>query len=121
MAAEAGQLQLNAFEPVIACTISRPIRHLTAGCETLRAHCITGITANHEVLARAVTQSIGIVTALNPCIGYENATDLAREAFASGRGVCDLAPERGLLPEALLVAILSPENLTRPTPPPGPR
>ena len=121
MAAEAGQLQLNAFEPVIACTISRSIRHLTAGCETLRAHCISGITANHEVLARAVKDSIGIVTALNPYIGYENATDLAREAFASVRGVCELVLERGLLPEALLTAILSPESLTRPTLPPRPR
>src|SRR5690606_17238327 len=102
-----------------ACTISRSIRHLTAGCDTLRAHCVTGITANHEVLARTVAQSIGIVTALNPYIGYENATDLAREAFASGRGVCELALERGLLPEALLTAILSPENLTRPSLPSG--
>ncbi|SEC21030.1 aspartate ammonia-lyase [Rhodobacter sp. 24-YEA-8] len=117
MAAEAGQLQLNAFEPVIACTISRSIRHLTAGCETLRAHCITGITANRAALAQSVTQSIGIVTALNPYIGYENATELAREAFASGRGVCELALERGLLPEALLATILSPEHLTRPSRP----
>ncbi|WP_112312755.1 aspartate ammonia-lyase [Pseudogemmobacter bohemicus] len=114
MAAEAGQLQLNAFEPVIAWSVSRSIRHLTAGCETLRANCVTGITANRAVLDRVFAQSIGIVTALNPYIGYQNATDLAREAFASGRGICDLALERGLLPEALLRTILSPENLTRP-------
>ena len=70
MAAEAGQLQLNAFEPIIVYSLDRSISHLTAACLTLEANCVRGITANPERLRASVENSIGIVTALNPYIGY---------------------------------------------------
>ncbi len=113
-AAEAGQLQLNAFEPIIAYSLFRSITHLTAACATLERHCIRGITANREKLRRSVETSIGIVTALNPYIGYANATEVALEAHHTGRGVYELVLEKGLLPKARLDAILHPDALTRP-------
>ncbi|WP_374425301.1 aspartate ammonia-lyase [Paracoccus sp. (in: a-proteobacteria)] len=116
MAAEGGQLQLNAFEPVIAYSAFRSISHLIAACDTLRMNCVQGITANHDVLRETVRNSIGIVTALNPYIGYAAATEVATEAHLTGRGVYDLVLEKGLLPKDRLDAILRPENLTRPQP-----
>src|SRR3954468_19478966 len=85
MAAEAGQLQLNAFEPIIAHSLFESIAHLTAGCRILAERCVRGITANRELLRRSVEHSIGIVTALNPYIGYERATALAKEAHETGK------------------------------------
>ncbi len=114
MAAEAGQLQLNAFEPIIFYSMSRSISHLTHACATLEVNCIRGITANRDVLRRIVEQSIGIVTALNPYIGYENATAIAIEAHQTGRGVYEIVLEKGLLPREKLDEILQPEMLTRP-------
>jgi aspartate ammonia-lyase len=114
MAAEGGQLQLNAFEPMIAWSLFKSIAHLTAGCATLAEHCVKGIEANREVLAARVRDSVGLATALNPYIGYENATAIARDALASGRRVGDLVIERGLLNAKELDAILQPEVLTRP-------
>jgi len=115
-AAEGGQLQLNAFEPVIAFSLYKSLQHLRRACLTLARRCVVGITANRERLRRTVTESIGIVTALNPYIGYENATDVALEAEATGRGVYDLVLERGLLTKAQLDAILQPDQLTAPRP-----
>ena len=114
MAAEAGQLQLNAFEPMIAWSLFKSVAHLTAGCATLRTHCVAGIEANREVLAARVRDSVGLATALNPYIGYENATMIARTALASGRRVGDLVLEHKLLKPEQLAAILQPEVLTRP-------
>ena len=114
MAAEAGQLQLNAFEPVIFYSIARSISHLTAACLTLEANCIRGVTANRERLRASVENSIGIVTALNPYIGYANATEVALEAHHSGRGVAELVIEKGLMTREKLDAVLRPELLTRP-------
>lgn len=116
MAAEAGQLQLNAFEPVIFYSLARSIAHLTAGCRTLEVHCIQGITANSDRLRGMVEQSIGIVTALNPYIGYRNATEIALEAHHTGRGVYELVLEKGLMDKDRLDEVLRPENLTRPQP-----
>jgi aspartate ammonia-lyase len=113
-AAEAGQLQLNAFEPIIAHSLFKSIMHLSNGCDTLRARCVTGITANREHLRRTVERSIGIVTALNPYIGYANATQIAQEAHATGRSVYELVLEKGLLSREKLDEILRPEALTRP-------
>lgn len=113
-AAEAGQLQLNAFEPIIAHSLFKSLTHLTQGCDTLRERCVTGITANPERLRQMVENSIGIVTALNPYIGYEAATRIARDAHASGRGVYELVLEQKLLSKAQLDDILQPEALTRP-------
>ncbi|MGY3611580.1 aspartate ammonia-lyase, partial [Bradyrhizobium sp. Lot11] len=115
MAAEAGQLQLNAFEPVIFYSLYRSLSHLTNACLTLEANCIQGITANRERLRQTVEQSIGIVTALNPYIGYRNATEVALEAHHSGRGVYEILLERGLMQKEHLDAILRPETLTRPS------
>jgi aspartate ammonia-lyase len=114
MAAEGGQLQLNAFEPVIAYSLFRSVGHLTAACKTLEENCVRGITANRERLRESVEQSIGLVTALNPYIGYAAATDVAMEAHRTGRGVYELVLEKGLMSQARLDRVLRPEELTRP-------
>jgi aspartate ammonia-lyase len=113
-AAEAGQLQLNAFEPIIAHSLFKSLKHLKNGCDTLRSRCVTGITANAEHLRRMVEHSIGIVTALNPHIGYERATEIAQEAHATGKSVYELVLEKKLLTKAELDEILRPDVLTRP-------
>ena len=113
-AAEAGQLQLNAFEPIIAHSLFKSLKHLTNGCLTLAERCVKGITANREHLRNLVEHSIGIVTALNPHIGYTNATAVAQEALASGKSVYALVLEKKLLSKEQLDEILRPENLTQP-------
>lgn len=111
MAAEAGQLQLNAFEPVIVHTLAKSIAHLRSGCVLLAQRCIRGITANTEVMREHVENSIGVVTALNPVIGYAAATEIAADALRSGRGVTELVLERGLLPADRLARLLHPKSL----------
>ena len=113
-AAEAGQLQLNAFEPIIAHSLFKSALHLTNGCRVLADHCVSGITANRDLLRASVERSIGIVTALNPYIGYANATDVAAEAFRSDRGVAEIVLERGLMSAEQLAEVLQPEILTKP-------
>ena len=113
-AAEAGQLQLNAFEPIIAHSLFKSITHLRQACLTLAERCVKGITANREQLRRTVEQSIGLVTALNPYIGYENASMIAREAQATGGSVYELVLAKGLLTKEQLDAVLQPESLTQP-------
>jgi aspartate ammonia-lyase len=115
-AAEAGQLQLNAFEPIIAHSLFKSITHLRNGCLTLAERCVKGITANREHLRASVENSIGIVTALNPYIGYTNATEVAQEALATGKSVYELVLEKKLLSKQELDAILQPEVLTQPRP-----
>ena len=114
MAAEAGQLQLNAFEPVIAYRLLRGIDMLRNACIVLRERCVTGITANADRMRYFVEHSIGIVTALVPVLGYEIATDIAKTALASGRGVFDLVLERKLLTREQLDEILNPAAMTAP-------
>src|SRR5437762_275950 len=116
MAAEAGQLQLNAFEPIIAHSLFEGLQHLAAGCRTLADRCVKGITANREHLRQLVENSIGIVTALNPYIGYANATQVAQEALTTGRSVSELVLEKKLLSKERLAEILQPEVLTKPRP-----
>jgi len=113
-AAEAGQLQLNAFEPIIAHSLFKSVNHLRAGCLTLALKCVNGITANREHLRRGVERSIGIVTALNPYIGYANATEIAQQALVSGQSVYDLVLAKKLLTREQLDEILQPEVLTKP-------
>ncbi|ARZ72250.1 aspartate ammonia-lyase [Streptomyces albireticuli] len=113
-AAEGGQLQLNAFEPVIAHSLLKSLTHLRAGCLTLAERCVTGITANREHLAHLVARSIGLATALNPHIGYEQATAVAQEALTTGASVHDLVLAKGLLTQERLQEILHPDNLARP-------
>jgi aspartate ammonia-lyase len=119
MAAEAGQLQLNAFEPIIVHSLHKSITHLQAACRTLTTRCIHGITANTEHLRHTVEQSIGLVTALNPHLGYTTATAIAQEALTTGKGVAELVLEHGLLTHTQLQELLSPQrlaNLTKQTP-----
>jgi aspartate ammonia-lyase len=115
-AAEAGQLQLNAFEPIIAHSLFKSVAHLRNACVTLATRCVEGITANRERLRAQVENSIGIVTALNPYIGYANATAIAQEAHAGGGSVYDIVLAKGLLSREKLDEILAPESLTQPQP-----
>ncbi|BHH86114.1 aspartate ammonia-lyase [Desulforhopalus sp. 52FAK] len=114
MASEAGQLQLNVMEPVIAYNLFNSIHLLGKGCTTLARKCVAGITANKERCRELVDNSISIVTALNPCIGYENTSMIAREALESNKSVYDLVLEHKLLAKEKLDEILSPENMMRP-------
>jgi aspartate ammonia-lyase len=113
-AAEGGQLQLNAFEPIIGHCLFKSLSHLRQGCKILLDRCVNGITANREHLRQNMEHSIGIVTALNPYIGYENATAVAKEASDSNRGVAEIVIEKGLLTREQLDEILSPDVLTHP-------
>jgi aspartate ammonia-lyase len=112
MAAEAGQLQLNAFEPVIAACLFEAQTMFMNAARTLRVHCVEGITANADVLRHYVEYSIGTVTALNPVIGYERATELAAEAMRTGRGIVELLREKRILTDEQLAAVLDPLAMT---------
>jgi aspartate ammonia-lyase len=112
MAAESGQLQLNVFEPVIAACIFEAQTMFIRAARTLRVHCIDGITANADVLQHYVEYSIGTVTALNPVIGYEKATELAAEAMKSGRGILELIREKKILSEEQIAKVLDPKAMT---------
>ena len=112
LAAEAGQLQLNVFEPVIAYRLLRSIETMKNACTVLRERCVTGITANPARMRQFVEHSIGIVTALLPAIGYEQASAVAKEALESGRGVYDVVMSRGLLTREQLDRVLDPESMT---------
>ncbi len=114
MASEAGQLQLNVMEPIIAYSIMESIEMLINGINTLRSKCIVGITANEERLKEMVLNSIGLVTALNPYLGYENSTKVAAEALQTGRGVYDIVLEHKLIDKDKLDEILKPENMIQP-------
>ena len=112
MSAEAGQLQLNAFEPVIAAVIFEDQTILINAARTLREFCVEGITANEDVLRHNIEYSIGTVTALNPVIGYDRATELAAEALESGQGIVELVREKHVLTDAQINEILNPATLT---------
>jgi aspartate ammonia-lyase len=114
MAAEAGQLQLNVMEPIIAFNIFQSLDILSAGVRTLTERCVRGITANPERCRAMVEGSIGIVTALVPTLGYERAGEIARTALATGRSVREVVLAAGDLPAARLDELLSPEAMTAP-------
>jgi aspartate ammonia-lyase len=115
MAAEAGQLQLNAFEPVMARALFESLGELRAACTVLGERCVDGITADPAKLLGTVEQSIGLVTALVPYIGYRSATEVAQEAMASGSSVVEVVRARGLMSEDALDGVLgSPHLLTAP-------
>jgi aspartate ammonia-lyase len=114
LASEAGQLQLNVMEPVIAFDLFQMLEMLQRGCRVLEEKCVRGITANRERCREMVMNSIGIVTALNPVIGYEASASIAKEALESGRPVYEIALERGLIDQAKLERIFSLENLMNP-------
>ncbi|WP_286239256.1 aspartate ammonia-lyase [Neptuniibacter halophilus] len=114
MAAEAGQLQLNAMEPLIAYNVLESIRMLTQSMDMLKNRCVRDITANRERCQELVDQSIGIITAVVPYIGYENSSRIAKEALASGRGVLELIRDEQLMSEEDLQRVLSPAYMIRP-------
>ncbi len=116
LAAEAGQLQLNVMEPVITFALFESLDMLAAGIETLTDRCIRGITANREHAHALVEGSIGLVTALVPALGYDRASQVAKEALATGRGVREIVLAAGDLDASELDRLLSPEAMTRPRP-----
>lgn len=114
MAAEAGQLELNVMEPVLVHSLLGAIDVLTNSIGLFTERLVRGLVANQERCTELVEQSVGLVTALNPVIGYKNASSVAREAYQTGRPVREIVLERGLLTAAELDAILSPRALTEP-------
>lgn len=114
MAAEAGQLQLNVMEPVIAQCLFESISLMKNAIETLRTLCVEGITVNEEVCYDYVMNSIGIVTYLNARIGHAAGDAVGKECARSGRSVREVVLEMGLMEEEELDEILSPENLMNP-------
>ncbi len=114
MASEAGQLQLNAFEPIMGWALFKSIEHLSNACLTLKVNCVDGIEANHELLARRVRESVTLVTALNPIIGYEKAALIAKTAIATGAPIDEVAQSLGIMTREQIDALLVPEKLTEP-------
>ena len=117
MASEAGQLRLNAFEPIMGYALHKSLSHLTQACKTLQVNCVEGIQANHELLARRVAESVTLVTALNPIIGYEKAALNAKTALASGGTIAEVAERLGIMGRDEMNALLVPERLTQPARP----
>lgn len=114
-AAEAGQLQLNVMEPVIAFSLFTSLSYLTNACDTLRTKCVEGITANVEACKLMVMNSIGLVTSLNPLLGYETSASIAKEALESGKSIHQIVvKERKLITQEKWDELYSFENLIRP-------
>lgn len=114
MASEAAQLELNVMEPVTAQCDFESVDLMINGFDTLRRLCVDGITANVDKCRSYVHNSISVVTALNPVIGYKNSTKIAKEAMETGRSVYDLVLEHGILDKKDLDTILAPENMIKP-------
>ena len=114
MSAEAGQLQLNAMEPLIAVNVLDSIELLTNAIHMFRTLCVDGITANSERCKDLLDNSLGLVTALNPYLGYEASTKVAKQALMSGDSVVDLIRQQNLLTEDQLLDILQPHKMTQP-------
>jgi aspartate ammonia-lyase len=112
LAAEAGQLQLNVMEPVIAACVLESQTILGAAAKTLRTECVDGIEANEDACRRFVETSIGVVTALNPLLGYEKATELDAEALRTGKGIVELVREKKVLTEKQIRSVLDPARMT---------
>ena len=110
-ASEAAQLQLNVFEPLIVYNLLNNMDMMERGLNTLRVKCIDGITANEEVCKKSVENSIGIVTALLPLIGYKKSSAVAKEALATGRPVAEIAATYATVAE--INALLHPASMTR--------
>ncbi len=114
IAAEAGQLELNVMEPVIAQSLFESIEMLRNGMITFKYRCVDGITANREHCREMVENSISLITALNPVLGYEACSQLAKEALESNKGAYELVLEKGLLSKEELDEYLKPENMLSP-------
>ena len=114
MCSQEAQMELNAMEPVMAQCCFESAEIMMNGFDTLRINCVDGIKANPEQCRKYVHDSFGVVTALNPVIGYKNSTKIAKEAMATGKSVYDLVLEHGILSKEDLDTILAPENMIKP-------
>ena len=114
MSSEEAQMELNAMEPVMAQCCFESAQIMMNGFDTLRINCVDGIKANPEQCREYIHKSFGVVTALNPVIGYKNSTKIAKEAMATGKSVYDLVLEHGILTKEDLDTILAPENMIKP-------
>ncbi len=113
MGAHTGQLQLNAYEPLAGLAVIESQSLLYRGSMAFRTKCVDGITINEKVLARYMETTVGIVTALNPVLGYEKATELAAEAYKSGKGILEIIREKKLLTDAQIKEISGPRQADR--------
>ena len=113
LAAHSGQLQLNAYEPLAGLAIMESQHLLFNTSQALRTKCVDGITVNEKVLAHYMETTVGIVTALNPVLGYEKATELAGEAYKSGKGILEIIREKKILTEEQIKDLLDPVKLTK--------
>lgn len=114
MSAEGGQLQLNAFEPLMAWALHKSLTHLARACKTLQVNCVEGIVANERLLEERIASSVTLVTALNPLIGYEKAAKIAKAAIATGKPIGVVAEELGVMSQAQLQQLLVADKLTAP-------
>ena len=114
MAVEAGQLQLNAFEPLMAWALHKSLRHLAAACRTLQVNCVEGIEANTPLLDARINESVTLVTALNPLIGYEKAAKIAKTAIATGKPIAQVAEDLGIMSQEKMQSLLVADKLTTP-------
>jgi aspartate ammonia-lyase len=112
LAAHSGQLQLNAYEPLAGIAVLESQNLIYRGSIAFRSKCIDGITVNEKTLSRYMETTVGIVTALNPILGYEKATELANEAYKSGKGILELIREKQILTEAQIKELLDPVKLS---------
>jgi aspartate ammonia-lyase len=111
VAAHSGQLQLNAYEPLEGLSVMESQHLLMKGSMALRSKCVDGITVNEKVLSRYMETTVGIVTALNPVIGYEKASELANEAYRTDKGLLEIIREKKILTEAQIKELLDPVKL----------
>src|SRR6478736_2517798 len=114
IAAEAGQLQLNVFEPIIAFRLLSGMTNLARACKILQDRCIEGITANKERMQKFVEDSVGVITALVPVLGYETTTEIAKEALETGKSVYEIVCDRGIMTREQLDRLLNPSTMTAP-------
>ena len=114
MAAEAGQLQLNAFEPIMGWCLHKSLHHMAQACETLLVNCVQGIVPNQALLERRISESVTLVTALSPLIGYEKAAKISKTALAAGKPIAVIAEELGILSQDEVKKLLVADKLTQP-------
>ena len=112
IAAKSGQLQLNAYEPLALSSIIESEKILINMMRTFRLKCVDGITANEKTLSDYIERSVGIVTALNPILGYDKSTELAKEALETNKGILELVREKKLLTEDQIKDIMNPKKMT---------
>lgn len=114
LASEAGQFELNVMEPVLVYNLKESIKIMTNVFKVFREDCLDGIEANVEQLNHNIETSLGIITAINPHVGYEKATEIAREAFETGKPIREICMSKGILTEEELDKILDPHEMTKP-------